>query len=70
MDSSKARLLLEKLGATQYTDVISNDREYYYKKDYPSFIFSIPKKGSLTRVKFLKLLELSEKIIKHKRGEI
>ncbi|MCL2628062.1 MAG: hypothetical protein FWD44_05105 [Oscillospiraceae bacterium] len=70
MDSNKARELLTKLGAEQDTEILSNDKEYYFKKDYPVFSFSVPKSGVLSRAKWFKLIQLSEKIIKHKRGEI
>jgi len=68
MDSKKARLLLNRLGAEQDTDIVSNEKDYYFRKDHPSFSFSIPKDGVLSKAKWLKLLEISGKIVNHKRG--
>ena len=70
MDSNKARLLLIKLGAKPDTEIVSNDKEYYFREEYPIFTFSIPKEGALLKAKRVKLLEISEKILKHKRGDI
>ena len=67
MDSNKARLLLDRLGAEQDTEIVSNDKEYYFRKEYPTFSFSIPKDGILSRAKWQKLIEISEKIVKHKK---
>ena len=69
MDSNKARLLLTKLGAEQDVEILSNDKEYYFKNEYPIFTFSIPKNGVLSKAKWIKLIEISDRIIKHKRGE-
>ena len=68
MDSNKARLLLSKLGAEQDTEFLSNDREYYFRKENPVFLFSIPKNGVLSKAKTVKLINISEKIIAHKGG--
>ena len=70
MDSNKARLLLVKLGAEKDTEILSNDKEYYFRKENPIFSFSIPKNGVLSKAKSLKLIDISEKVIKHKRGVI
>ena len=69
MDSNKARLLLNKLGAKQDFEILSNDKEYYFRNEYPIFTFSIPKYGMLSKAKWIKLLEISDKIIKHNRGK-
>jgi len=68
MDSDKARLLLAGLKASRDTEIISNDKEYYIREDYPVFSFSIPKNGTLSKAKWLKLLEISWKIMKFERG--
>ena len=69
MDSNKARLLLKKIGAEQDTDIISIDKEYYFRKDYPVFSFSIPKDGVLSKAKWVIILQISEKVLKHERGD-
>ena len=69
MDSNKARLLLNKLGAKQDIEIYSNEKEYYFRNEYPIFTFSIPKNGVLSKAKWIKLIEISDKILKHKRGE-
>jgi len=68
MDSKKARLLLAKLKAERDTEIISSDKEYYFRKNYPYFSFSIPKNGVLSRAKAIKLLEISERVLNFKRG--
>jgi len=69
MDSNKARLLLAKLGAEKDVEILSNDKEYYFRNEYPIFTFSIPKDGVLSKAKWIKLIEISDNILKYKRGE-
>jgi len=63
MDINKARLLLEKLGAEQDTEMISNEKEYYFRRNTPAFSFSIPKNGNISKAKWFKLIQLSCKIL-------